>query len=86
MEEENKVNLSAFKVKLEAAKTKVSPRLDLISADCPATSQEEKGEPYTHEAQLNYVVHNICVSFTLKRVSQPTIYGTADTQGSYYLY
>ena len=65
MEEENKVNLSAFKVKLEVAKTKVSPRLDLISADSPVTSQAEKGGPYTHEAQLAlYIVHHICVSLT----------------------
>ena len=63
MEEENEFNLSAFKIKLEVAKTKVSPRLDLILTGCPATSQAEKGGPYTHEAQLTlYVIHNICVS------------------------
>ena len=65
MEEENKVNLSAFKIKLEVAKTKVSPRLDLILAGCPATSQAEKGGSYTHEAQLtSYVIHNVRVSLT----------------------
>ena len=54
------VNLSAIKVELEVVKTKVSLRLDLISADCSATSQEEKGGPYTHEAQLTlYLVHHI---------------------------
>ena len=57
-EKENKVNFSPFKH--EVAKTKVRPRLDLISADCPATSQEEKEGPYTHEAQItSYVVHHI---------------------------
>ena len=47
--------------KLQVVKTKVSPRLDLISApDCPTTSQAEKGGPYTHEAQLtSYVVHHV---------------------------
>ena len=55
MEEENKVSLSAFKIKLE-----VSPRLDLILASCPANSQEEEEGPYTHEAQLTlYVVHHV---------------------------
>ena len=53
MKEENKVNLSAFKIKLEVAKTKVSPRLDLILAGCPATSQEEKGGPYTTHMKLS---------------------------------
>ena len=44
LEIENRVNLSAFKVKLQVVKTKVSPRLDLISAPaCPTTSQAEKG-------------------------------------------
>ena len=65
MKEENKVNLSAFKIKLEVAKTKVSPRLCLILAGCSDTSQAEKGGPYTHEAQLiPYVIHDVCVSFT----------------------
>ena len=61
IEIENRVNLSAFKVKLQVVKSKVSPRLDLISTpDCPATSQAEKGGSYTHEAQLtSYVVHDI---------------------------
>ena len=61
MEEENKV----FKVKLEVANTKVSPKLDLISADCLATSQVEKGGTYAHEAELaSYVVHHIYVYLT----------------------
>ena len=56
-EKKPKVNLSAIKFELEVAMTKVSPRLELISADCPVTSQAEKGEPYTHEAQLtSYVI------------------------------
>ena len=61
IEIEKRANLSAFKVKLQVVKSKVSPRLDLISAPhCPATSQAEKGGSYTHEAQLTaYVVHNV---------------------------
>ena len=73
------VKLSAFKVECEVVKIKVSPRLGLISEDCPTTSQAKKGGPYTHEARITIVCSLLQLSIsqqTLMQVSRPDLWNS----------